>query len=539
MKVRIVLLILSVSILLFSCEKDMPFPPELSNDEITLAENTYILNAADHLALEAVTSDELTFSTDSDAHITQVEVGHIIVSDVVVDKAPNGFLRRITGIAQSGNVLILSTVNAKLTEAIQSCQVRHVELFDANDFSGKTNLDLSLNLGDDSPIEGEVEINPGLIFDLDIGFFEVTYAKMGIQLDYNAMATIQTASDIQYMLKEDLIDKSLSNFTIWIGGIFPLVITPDFELEAGFEYNAGVAFATTLTLSGETTYYVEKDANGWDTGKETDENAAVLAIAGNIGAAFELYLQPELEFEFYDIDAVETTLYAKKSVHGQVSFSTDEGFSCKFHCALSLGGALEVEILGFEINPSIEVTVVEFPAFYECPENGLTDDINDFLPPDVLEEIIDIGMPIYEGYDPPNLEGTYFVSPFILKNTTVPGESLNQAFADVTLLFSDQNNETLSIMMDYTQVSSEGGGIGSYIVGSGNAFSVFAEVDIVASGSPAKMAFVISGEVVSNDIVDLHWATFMLEDFGDPSNVLIDIGQGRLLYDSDGLSPKL
>ncbi len=175
-------------------------------------------------------------------------------------------------------------------------------------------------------------------------------------------------------------------------------------------------------------------------------------------------------------------------------------------------------------------------------ENQLTPAINNLVPDEILDEIISLGMPINRGATPPNVENTYFCTPFILKASNRPGDNAGMSFQDMTLTFKNQNNENLTISMDYFTGNGgagteSGNGIGAYIVGTGNNVTIFAKTSSDISGDPADLLHVISGTVTASGISNLHYANFMLNNYGNPNGKWIEEGEGRIIYDSDGSSP--
>lgn len=173
-------------------------------------------------------------------------------------------------------------------------------------------------------------------------------------------------------------------------------------------------------------------------------------------------------------------------------------------------------------------------------ENGLSREINDLVPQSILDEMEKLGMPINRGANPPIVKGTFFASPYILLKSNRPGDVLGSQFADYTVSFSSQDNEALTVVVDYENGPESGNGLGSFIVGQGRRFSVFVEINAVHSGgTTAKTVQVVSGYLVNEAIEDLYLAAFMIDDNGDPQNIWIENGEGRVLYDSDGFSERL
>ena len=105
-------------------------------------------------------------------------------------------------------------------------------------------------------------------------------------------------------------------------------------------------------------------------------------------------------------------------------------------------------------------------------KNGLTADINDLVPQSVLDEMDDLGMPIFEGDAPPSLAGTYLASPFELKASNRPSDVVGYEFSDYYVTFYNQDNDDLSIDVDYVNGPESGHGIGGVIVGEDYSFSV-------------------------------------------------------------------
>ncbi len=170
-------------------------------------------------------------------------------------------------------------------------------------------------------------------------------------------------------------------------------------------------------------------------------------------------------------------------------------------------------------------------------DEGLTEEIVNLVPDSILVEIKSMGMPINGGATPPNIEDSYIASPFVLKATTVNTFQIGHTFADFKVRFQNQDNNELSISMDYINGGETGTGMESYVVGENNKFSVFCEVNADHNGSSAKMVIIISGEVATGGIKDLYLSNFMLDNYGNPSGYWIGNGKGRVIYDSDGFSP--
>jgi len=522
----IILLLLSQT----ACQKD----DEISVDEpqIELAKNTVILEEEASNELVSKSDNQLIFNKNNKS-LKKIKYGDILVSSIT-DEAPEGYFRRITGITEMGDQIIFDTEDVKLTEAIKSCNVSFEKTFSPDDFEKNNEIEIDFEISDKFPISGQISLEPSFTFDLVIDDFHVQTANFRMDMKHTLTASMDITEGYNFEPEEvEIMEENLKPFLVFIGGVFPLIITPEFELNAGFVYN-GPKLKASYNLVGDSYIQVEKQSS-WHVSGDATNHYAQANVSTSIESDFEVYLKPEIDFEFYDREEVEIELFIKKAIYGEAAISDE--ISCKLDCGIAVGGSLEIDILGIELEPTLEAKVLSLGTFYECDNNGLTDDVNNLIPDSILQVLTDLGTPIHTGTNPPNIEGSYFVSPFILKDSNIPSDVVGDLFLDMEIWFTNQNEEELEVVVNYDQGIKAGSGIGSFIVGEGNKFTVFAELlSTHNNGSQARSAVVYSGEMTENGIKDFHLSNIVLDDFGDPYNVWIEIGEGRVLYDSDGLS---
>ena len=169
----------------------------------------------------------------------------------------------------------------------------------------------------------------------------------------------------------------------------------------------------------------------------------------------------------------------------------------------------------------------------------LSQDIKNIVSDEILTIIRNLGMPMFTGKNPPNLTNFYKISPLTMKATSISNDyPVGYVFSDYTFHLYEQNNTNLSIKLDYLSGGSTGTGSGGFISGNGYDFSVFFKTtNTYTNGTKSDRVEIISGTMTSTGIKDLYYALFMVNDYGDPNNELIGNGQGRVFYDSDGMSP--
>lgn len=171
--------------------------------------------------------------------------------------------------------------------------------------------------------------------------------------------------------------------------------------------------------------------------------------------------------------------------------------------------------------------------------SGLPQEVKNFVPDSILNKIKALGMPIYEGNTPPKIESSFLAKPFILKASNRPGDPVGQQFYNYQVKFYEQNNEKRTIKCDYVNGTELGKGLGSYVSGNNGTFTVFSEMNITLGTDKAKIVQVISGTLIEGGIKDFYYANFMLDNNGNPNNNLLENGEGRIIYDSDGMSEKV
>jgi hypothetical protein len=174
------------------------------------------------------------------------------------------------------------------------------------------------------------------------------------------------------------------------------------------------------------------------------------------------------------------------------------------------------------------------------PSDDLSEDITNLVPAALLTEMKSLGMPIHGGLAPPDLTGTFRASPLELKASNIEGDPYQPGhiFNDYVVTFFDQDNEDLTVKVNYENAPESGEGIGSFISGTGNKFSVFAEINASANGDDARLIQVTSGTMTNTGIKDLYYSLFMLDNGDNSSGYWIDDGSGRISSDEDGFSEK-
>lgn len=169
-----------------------------------------------------------------------------------------------------------------------------------------------------------------------------------------------------------------------------------------------------------------------------------------------------------------------------------------------------------------------------------TTPIEDVVPPDILHDM-EPYMNIYYGANPPVVEGTYLIDPFVTvycqdqgNGGYDPGDLVTSHY----ICFLNQDNKKLTL--DFKEISvneaSYDIGEGSFIAGDGNNFTVYFNTIGESSNISTKTALVISGTKTNSGIQNLEYAFVMVEKGDDPNNILMKEGVFRVFKDQDGLA---
>ena len=166
--------------------------------------------------------------------------------------------------------------------------------------------------------------------------------------------------------------------------------------------------------------------------------------------------------------------------------------------------------------------------------------IDHVIPPDIRDQM-DPYITIYDGNNPPNIEGEFIISPSELTYNSVGDYPVGHVFADTYIKFLNQDMHANTLDYREKQASSTQTGEGAFISGEGNNFSVFFNTDGIGHYSDYdisyKTALIISGTKDTNGIHNLQYAFVLVDKSDDPKPYIISVGDFRVIKDGDGYSP--
>lgn len=164
--------------------------------------------------------------------------------------------------------------------------------------------------------------------------------------------------------------------------------------------------------------------------------------------------------------------------------------------------------------------------------------IDHVIPPE-YKEPMEPYITIYEGANPPNIEGVFIMTPVRLFYDSTYDYDIGYEFSDMYFRFFNQDMINNTLDYQEKQGKSEGKGTGCFISGEGDKFTVYFDIDETYYGSHTiylKRALIISGILTENGIKNCEYAFVVTDKSDDPDKELINPGDFRVVKDGDGLS---
>jgi hypothetical protein len=172
------------------------------------------------------------------------------------------------------------------------------------------------------------------------------------------------------------------------------------------------------------------------------------------------------------------------------------------------------------------------------PTTGFSEQINTIAPKAIIDTLRKNGMIIHEGRVPPTFEGIYLFDNNILVSSSLTSDDYGDRYASYKYRFYAQDNQALTIKLDYKAIGvfDEAQGKGAFVSGNGSRFTAFVQVKGSTHGVEYEALDVYSGEVTATGIRQLQKSFVMTKKGSDPSEKLVPVGTYRIFRDDDGFS---
>lgn len=168
--------------------------------------------------------------------------------------------------------------------------------------------------------------------------------------------------------------------------------------------------------------------------------------------------------------------------------------------------------------------------------DGSIQAVTNFVGSDLLNVMLDLGLEINLGNNPPAIDGQFLLSPNILENSNIDSDLIGSIFPDHLMKFYDQRG--LELLYSAVGGNQSDQGVGSLISGEGNKFSIYLTTESDILGFKASTMYVLSGKLTQEGFTEFQMAGFMKDNYGNPGGVFIENGKGRIFVDGDALVEK-
>jgi photosystem II stability/assembly factor-like uncharacterized protein len=278
MKRVLLLIVLGIMLIPTGCKKDdkeEPKPdPNPQPGEIVVADITKIMDASTRQAIASIDTVNYTFVFNSETDfVKNLKVGDIMV-DSCSEKAPYGYLRKVTAIEGTKGGKTVKTEQAKLTEAVLQ---GHID-FSANELPLLRNrirkmvlapgvtlknmknsdftvfyFDYDIDLGDENNginIQGNSSLDMGLFFKFDWTYQILPYPdvivdlfKAGVEMNQHSSINITSQAGATLTQNVSLATFYFDPWTFSVGPV-PVVFFPKVELVMDVDGNVSAVFST-------------------------------------------------------------------------------------------------------------------------------------------------------------------------------------------------------------------------------------------------------------------------------------------------------
>ena len=180
------------------------------------------------------------------------------------------------------------------------------------------------------------------------------------------------------------------------------------------------------------------------------------------------------------------------------------------------------------------VETVDAPPYMD---NTIPAGVSDFLSDAQITELESIGLKIYKGGNPPQIEGRYSLNEL---NVYYDDQDINYVIADYFYTFSNQTSEgEIAIGYEAPLASDSASNLAAYLSGVANCFSIYVDINGTDEGCNYRQTSIISGCITDAGIKNWQNGLIWGQKRGATCDELIDEGHKRIINENDGLAEAL
>lgn len=162
--------------------------------------------------------------------------------------------------------------------------------------------------------------------------------------------------------------------------------------------------------------------------------------------------------------------------------------------------------------------------------------IEDYIGADIVDKMEDFGLRFNTGDNPPDVTGEFYADYLEILKSDVPSDEPGNGIYPQTFRFYEQSG--LSVKYSGSGMEQSDEGSGAILSGSSNKFTAVLKLKSTIQGYTVESAYVITGTMTQEGILDYQMAATNLGDDA-PEGVVIPEGATRVIHDSDDLAERL
>lgn len=364
---RILVALIVMSQVFYSCKKDENNEPAPIEKEVILSEQTQILDATSQASLTAVDTATYTLTfTNASEQIRALSAGNIVVSGIH-PHAPYGLMRRVVSVSQDADKTIVTTQPATLHEvllqgsvhgvsekmghaSIQRIKLENGVTISPNKSTDLLGFDLDFNkpIGSSATAYGSLYFDMKFNFDLDVSFLaEVDYFKASIEVEQRGVIGVQANGNWNGSTTK-IASIEFTPWTIMVGPL-PLVFVPQASLM--LQADAGEVSTSVETYASEEfskelgIKYNGEDwsaINDWDPAPTAD----ILWPSLEGDASFTVNCGPRASLKLYGAAGPYFEIFPYASLEASAN---NHGYDLSYAIGLEANAGVEVSAFGFEL----------------------------------------------------------------------------------------------------------------------------------------------------------------------------------------------
>ncbi len=191
-------------------------------------------------------------------------------------------------------------------------------------------------------------------------------------------------------------------------------------------------------------------------------------------------------------------------------------------------------------------SIILFGCAAACKKDGTVDEdqvkaqlldskITQVIPKQFVDSLVKYGFEVHQGVQPPDITGSYLVSPPVLERSNLNDQPGRQ-FSDNAIRFFNQNAEDFSIELESLQNDKRRTSVRTVISGAGDRFTVYGILLSEQGDKKSEFAYLYSGTIEEGGIRNLKYGLVNIDNDGD--GVFFKVGGCRVIYDGDGISER-